>query len=140
MKKHFLVLVAGIAISAVGFAQSGVEGRWKTIDDETGKMKSIVEISVVNGKLTGKIIELKPGEDPNKLCTACTDYRKGKKLVGMEIISGLTKDDEEWSGDDGIMDPENGKLYDCTLWVEEGKLQVRGYIGFFFRTQTWVRP
>ena len=140
MRKHFLVLVAGIAISVAGFAQSGVEGRWKTIDDATGQMKSIVEITIVNGKLSGKIVELKPGEDPNKTCTACTDHRKGKKIVGMEIISGLTKDGNEWSGDDGIMDPENGKTYDCTIWVENGKLQVRGYIGFFFRTQTWVRP
>jgi uncharacterized protein (DUF2147 family) len=140
MKKQFLVLVAGIAISVAGLAQSGVEGRWKTIDDATGKMKSIVEISIKDGKLFGKVVELRPDTDPNKVCTECTDYRKGKKIVGMDIITGLSKDGNEWVGDDGIMDPDNGKSYDCTLWVEEGKLQVRGYIGFFFRTQTWVRP
>lgn len=121
-------------------AQTGVEGRWKTIDDATGKMKSIVEISIKNGKLYGKVVELKPGENPEKVCTACTDSRKGKKIVGLEIISGLTKDGDEWEGDDAILDPENGKLYDCKIWVEDGKLQVRGYIGFIYRTQTWVRP
>ena len=140
MKKQFLFVVAGLMMATFTFAQNGVEGRWKTIDDETGKMKSIVEISIKNGKLYGKIVELKPGEDPNKICKACTDYRKGKKLVGMDIITGLSKDGDAWEGDDGIMDPENGKSYDCKLWAEGGKLQVRGYIGFVFRTQTWVRP
>lgn len=140
MKKQWVLLMAGMFISTFLFAQTGVEGRWKTIDDATGKMKSIVEISIRNGKLYGKIVELKPGEDPNKVCTACTDARKGKKLVGMDIITGLSKEGDVWEGDDGIMDPENGKSYDCKIWVEDGKLQVRGYIGFVFRTQTWLRP
>ncbi len=137
--KKLLILSIAIALAGVVSAQS-IEGRWKTIDDATGQMKSIVEISVKNGKLYGKIVDLKNKEDINKTCTACTDHRKGQKLIGMEIISGLKKDGSEWVGDDGILDPENGKLYDCKIWVEDNKLQVRGYIGFLFRTQTWVRP
>jgi uncharacterized protein (DUF2147 family) len=140
MRKIFLLFVITALAVVCSQAQTAIEGRWKTIDDATGKMKSIVEITIKNGKLYGKVVELKPGEDPNKVCTACTDNRKGQKIVGMEIISGLAKDGDEWSGDDGIIDPENGKVYDCKIWVEEGKLQVRGYIGFLFRTQTWVRP
>lgn len=128
-----LFLVSGL------FAQGNVVGKWKTIDDDTGEMKSIVEIYIQDGKLFGKIIELKPDADPNKLCTECTDYRKGKKILGMNIITGLEKDDDAWEGDDGILDPENGKLYDCKIWEEDGKLQVRGYIGFIFRTQTWIK-
>jgi uncharacterized protein (DUF2147 family) len=139
MKGIFSLVVLTVMSMSFAFSQSGIEGRWKTIDDATGKMKSIVEISIRNGKLYGKVVELKPGEDPDKVCTACTDQRKGQKIVGMEIISGLEKDGNEWSGDNGIMDPENGKYYDCKLWLEDGKLQVRGYIGFFFRTQTWIR-
>lgn len=140
MKRILGILALTVIATFYLQAQSGVEGRWKTIDDATGKMKSIVEISIKNGKLYGKVVELKPGENPEKVCTACTDSRKGQKIVGMEIISGLSKDGSEWVGDDAIMDPENGKLYDCKLWVEDGKLQVRGYIGFLFRTQTWIRP
>ncbi len=121
------------------FAQSSVVGKWRTIDDDTGKMKSIVEIYIQDGKLFGKIIELKSDADPNKVCTECTDYRKGKKIVGMQIITGLEIDDDVWEGDDGILDPDNGKLYDCKIWEEDGKLQVRGYIGFIFRTQTWIK-
>jgi uncharacterized protein (DUF2147 family) len=139
MKKYLMLLIALFSLIAVSQAQSHVEGKWKTIDDETGKMKSIVELKVKNGKLYGTIVALSPDSDPNKVCTECTDHRKGKKIVGMEIISGLKQDDSVWEGDDGILDPENGKLYDCKIWVEDGKLQVRGYIGFLFRTQTWVK-
>ncbi len=139
MKKLFL-LVSGLIWMAGLYAQGNVEGKWKTIDDETGKMKSIVEISIKNGKLYGTILELSPTSDPNKVCTECTDSRKGKKIVGMQIISGLEKDDDVWEGDDGILDPESGKIYDCKIWEEDGKLQVRGYIGFLFRTQEWIRP
>lgn len=138
MKKIFTVLICMLVVSFT-FAQGNVTGKWKTIDDETGKMKSIVEIKVVDGKLYGTILKLKPGSDPNKVCTECEDHRKGQKIVGMQIITGLEKDDDVWEGDDGILDPENGNLYDCKIWEEDGKLQVRGYIGFFFRTQTWIR-
>ena len=138
--KKLILIVAGLFLITGIFAQGNVTGKWKTIDDETGKMKSIVEITVKDGILTGKIIQLKPETDPNKICTECTDHRKGKKLVGMEIISGLKIDGSIWESDEGILDPENGKLYDCKIWEEGGKLMVRGYIGFVYRTQVWVRP
>lgn len=138
--KKLIGLAFGLFIVTGVFAQGNVLGKWKTIDDETGKMKSIVEISEQNGKLYGTVLELSPTSDPNKVCTECTGVRKGKKIVGMQIISDLELDDDAWEGDDGILDPENGKLYDCKIWEEDGILQVRGYIGFLFRTQTWVRP
>lgn len=139
MKKTFVMLFS-LLIVAGAFAQGNVTGKWKTIDDDTGEMKSIVEIKIVDGKLTGTILELAPGEDPEKLCDKCTDHRKDQKIVGMQIISGLVKDDGKWEGDDGILDPAKGSIYDCEIWEEDGKLQVRGYLGWFFRTQTWVRP
>lgn len=137
--KRALLFVIGVFLMAGLFAQGNVSGKWKTFDDETGEMKSIVEITIKNGKLYGTIVQLKKGADVNKICTECTDYRKGKKILGMEIINGLVKNDDVWEGDDGILDPEIGKTYDCKIWVEDNKLQVRGYIGFFFRTQTWIR-
>lgn len=130
-------------VSALVFSQT-VEGRWKTIDDETGKAKSIVEISIKNGKLYGKIIKLyrEEGENPDPSCTDCTDSRKNQKIIGMTIITGLEKDGNEWEADDAILDPKDGKIYDCKIWLDEDNnniLNVRGYIGFFFRTQTWHR-
>lgn len=120
----------------------GIFGRWVTIDDNSGKKRSIVEISERGGKAYGKIVQLfrEPGEEADPVCDECdaADDRYNMKVIGMEFIRGMVRDDDEW--DDGtILDPENGKVYDCKLWVEEGKLKVRGYVAFFFRTQTWVR-
>ncbi len=140
MKKAILY-TAMLAIFASAFSQS-IVGEWKTIDDESGKPRSIVEIYEKEGKYFGKIQKLfrEPGEDPDPVCDECEDHRKGKKIIGMEIISDMKfnkKDNEYHKGE--IMDPENGNVYDCKLWVDDdGKLKVRGYLLFFYRTQTWL--
>ncbi len=138
MKRIKLILVFFMMAMAV-FAQSGIEGKWKSVDEETGEITSVVKITIRGGKLFGKIIELTEADDPNQTCTECTDYRKGQKVIGMEIITNLDKRGGVWEGDDGILDPENGKIYDCKIWLEDGKLKVRGYISFLYRTQTWIR-
>jgi len=140
--KQFAILLLSVLLSANFMLAQEITGKWKTIDDETGKAKSIVEIYKKNGKLYGKIVKLINPKEENPKCTKCTDYRKNKPIIGMNIITGLTEDDGEWEGDDAILDPESGKLYDCKLWIDKdapNKLNVRGYIGFFFRTQTWYR-
>jgi uncharacterized protein (DUF2147 family) len=129
----FLPLLFCLSLQAQDIA-----GRWVTIDDNTGKRRSVVEITVKEGKATGRIVEIFDKTKMDKTCEACTDDRKGKKVLGMDIIRNMVKDGDEWE-DGTIMDPDNGKVYDCKLWVEDGKLQVRGYVAFFFRTQTWVR-
>lgn len=123
-------------------AQSCV-GTWITIDDETGKKKSKVELYKKDGLLYGKIVYLYPreGREPNPKCTKCPGERKNQPIVGLQIIRALKWDGEEW--DNGtIVDPENGKVYTCTIWLDENnsdKLKVRGYVGIFYRTQTWIR-
>lgn len=127
-----------LIFSLSGYSQD-IFGKWKTIDDETGKPKSIVEITERNGKAYGKILKLfrEPGEDPDPICDDCTDYRKDKKVIGMTIVTDMVKDGDEWE-DGEILDPKNGKVYDCKMWVEDDVLKVRGYIAFFYRTQTWL--
>lgn len=137
--KKMLVIIFGLFLTIGCFAQGNVIGNWKTIDDKTGEMKSIVKIEIIDGKLYGTVVSLKNEADKNIVCTACSGAKKGKKIVGMRIIEGLQKGDGVWEGGNGIMDPENGKYYDCKIWEEGGKLQVRGYIGFIYRTQTWVK-
>ena len=136
-KKLGLLILSGLLIGNVS-AQT-IFGKWKTIDDETGKPKSIVEIYEKDGKAYGKVIKLfrEPHEDQDPICDKCTDDRKDKKVLGIAIIRAMEKDDDEWE-DGTIMDPKKGTVYDCKMWVEDGKLQVRGYIAFFFRTQTWL--
>ena len=135
--KHISIIIATLIISASAMAQS-ITGKWKTIDDETGKPKSIVEIYEKSGIIYGKIIKLfrEPNEDQDPVCDKCEDERKGKKLIGMEIIRDMKKDDDEWE-DGTILDPKKGTVYNCKLWLEGGDLKVRGYILFLYRTQTW---
>lgn len=117
-------------------------GFWKTIDDETGKVKSIVQIRKKNGKLSGKVVKLfrKPPQEMHPICNKCTDYRKDKPILGMTILWDLEQDDDEWSGG-WITDPNKGKTYSCYIAVENGgkKLKVRGYLGLALlgRTQYW---
>ena len=117
-----------------------IVGRWKTIDDETKKERSVVEIYEKNGKFYGKILKVfwDKGEDDSKVCDKCTDNRKDKKIIGMDIILDMVKDGDEYV-DGTILDPKKGKVYTCKMWIEQGKLQVRGYIAFLFRTQTWYK-
>ena len=137
------LLVALLIISGFyGYGQS-IVGTWKTIDDETGKPKSIVEITEREGKIYGKIVKLfrEPDEDPDPVCDECDedDPRFNQKVIGMEIIKDMKADKKGEVYEDGtILDPANGNVYDCELWVEEGKLRVRGYILFLYRTQTWL--
>ncbi len=120
----------------------GIFGRWVTIDDDSGKKRSIVEIIEREGRAYGRIVQLfrEAGEEADPVCDECDpkDDRYNKKVIGMEFIRDMKQDGDEWE-DGTILDPENGKVYDCELWVENGKLKVRGFVAFFYRTQTWVR-
>jgi len=141
MKSLFLI-VSIVLFSSTGMTQSCL-GKWITIDDETGKQKSIVELYKQNDKLYGKITYLFPreGRGPNPTCTKCTDDRKNQPLVGLQIVRSLKWDGSTWNSGT-IIDPENGKTYDVKMWLDEenkDRLNVRGYIGPFFRTQQWKR-
>ncbi|NOX33261.1 MAG: DUF2147 domain-containing protein [Deltaproteobacteria bacterium] len=143
VKLSFLTLIFSFCLIASSFAKdTSITGKWKTIDDKTHEPKSIVQIYEKDGKYFGQIKELfrKPGEDPDPVCDKCPDKdpRKDKPTKGMVIIQNLVKKGNEYSGGT-ILDPKEGKIYTCKLWLENGNLMVRGYIMFFFRTQTWFR-
>jgi uncharacterized protein (DUF2147 family) len=140
-----LSLAASALVAASAMAQDGTPvGVWKTIDDETGKPKSLVRITESNGELRGKIEKLfrEPGEDPNPKCEKCEGTLKDQPVIGMTIITGMKKDGSEYNGGQ-ILDPNNGKVYKSKLTLVDGgkKLDVRGYIGvpMLGRTQTWIR-
>ena len=139
-----IILLISFALCAMNMLQAqSVFGTWKTIDDETGKVKSLVEIYEQDGKVYGKVVKLfrGPDEEQDPICSECTDDRKDKKILGMEILRELEKDGDEYE-DGTICDPKNGKIYDCKMWVDEddpSKLRVRGYLYFIYRTQTWIR-
>ena len=118
-----------------------VEGTWVNIDDETGVAKSEIELYVEEGKLYGRVLRLLVPEDQGKKCVNCKGSDKNKPIEGLLIVRGLSRDDAAWT-DGKIMDPANGKSYDCTIRLEDpNTLNVRGFLGFSFlgRTQVWKR-
>lgn len=138
--KHKLIVLVLCLISYSNFAQ-GILGKWKTIDDETGDAKSIVEIYKENDKIFGKIVEILNPKRKNALCTKCEGDDKDEPILGFIVIRGLEKDGNYY--EDGIIiDPSKGKTYKCRLALDEDNkdlLQVRGYVAFFYATQYWER-
>ncbi len=140
LKRLSLLLMIMLFFSISGRTQT-IIGKWKTIDEETNKAKSIVEIwKAENGLFYGKIIKLYDKSKINAVCSKCekSDSRYNQKILGLTIITKMKKtDNNEWKKGE-ILDPSNGKVYKCKIFREGENLMVRGYIGFFFRTQKWL--
>lgn len=137
-----IVLVATAAGSAWAASDTPV-GTWKTIDDATGKAKSLVTISEQDGKLHGKVVKLFNPSKPNPTCEKCEGRHKDQPVMGMEILWDVKRDgDNQWDGGQ-VLDPEKGKTYGVKLSLADNgqKLKVRGFIGLSLlgRTQTWLR-
>ena len=129
--KKMILLIALVLVSVAGYSQD-VLGKWLT---EAGDAQ--VEIYQAGDKLNGKIIWLQQGPEtkdkPNP-----DEKLKGRKLMGVNILSGLSKSKNKWEGGK-IYNPKNGKSYKCSMWLEGDQLKVRGYLGMFYETQTWKR-
>ncbi|MET0582894.1 MAG: DUF2147 domain-containing protein [Pseudoxanthomonas sp.] len=137
-----LLVLPLLALSMSAMAADAT-GRWKTIDDKTGKVKSIVEISkAANGTFSGKVVEIVHSDKgPNPVCDKCGGANKNKPIKGMTILWNLKADGaNEWSGGT-ILDPANGKTYKSKAELQAGgnELDVSGCIAFICRAQTWVR-
>lgn len=129
-----------LGVTSALAAESPV-GVWKTVDDKSGQTKSTVQVYDEGGKLFGKITGLMEPNDKDgkpKRCTKCTGADKDKPIVGLVIIRDLAPSGDSYKGGT-ILDPEDGKIYKSEIWVEDGKLKVRGYVGFLYRTQTWLK-
>ena len=143
MLNHALAGIVFISAASISFAQMTPVGTWQTLDDKTKEPKSEVQITEAAGVLSGKVVKLlRKDAKQDVVCDECTDDRKGKPVLGMEIIRSVKKVDGQDVWEDGkVLDPENGKTYSARLTPIEGgrKLEMRGSIGLFGRTQTWVR-
>lgn len=136
-----LVLTLAL-LPMAAFAQDSPVARWKTIDDATGQVKSIVEVSEAgNGTLQGKVVEvLHSDRGPNPVCDKCSGGNRNKPVEGMTILWGLKQDGNMWSGGT-VLDPANGKTYRSKIELLDGgrKLGMSGCIAFICRRQVWVR-
>jgi len=144
--KSTLAAIVLAAISAAAMAQGAAltpVGLWRNVDDKSGEAKAEIRIGEANGALIGRIEKsLRKDAKPDAICDECSDDRKGKPITGLDIIRGGKKAEgkDVWEGGK-ILDPENGKEYRASFTPIDGgkKLEVRGYLGPFWRTQTWNR-
>jgi uncharacterized protein (DUF2147 family) len=135
-----VLMIAMLGVKLVSAAQSPV-GKWQTVDEKSGKVTSEVEIYEQSGKLFGKIVGLTEPNDKQgkpKVCIACTGADQDKPIVGLVILRNLSLDGDRYKGGT-VLDPEDGKVYPAEIWVEDGKLMVRGYSGFLYKTRTWLK-
>ena len=116
--------VAGISLASMAFAADPLHNTtWQTFDE--GQPKGVVKITESNGVLTGKLIS--------------TTSEKGKKHVGMTIISGLKADGNGKYSGGTITDPEKNKTYKLTANLSGSNLALKGHLGPFSRSQTWKK-
>ena len=137
MKNIIFLIVCLISVSAIS---QDIYGQWKTIDDQTGEAKSIVEIYEENGKTFGKIVEVLDPNNRDALCNKCEGAEKNAPVLGLVIIKNMIKDGKYYKKGT-IFDPQDGKTYKCRLALDKDSnvLQVRGYIAFLYATQYWQR-
>jgi uncharacterized protein (DUF2147 family) len=136
-----LIATAILLGAAAPAAADTIVGRWNTVDDKSGKVRSEVQIYEQGGKVFGKIVSLTEPTDKDgkpRVCEKCAGADKNQPVVGLVIIRDLGQAGDRYKGGT-IMDPEDGKVYRAELWTEGGALKVRGYLGPFYRTQTWVK-
>jgi len=140
---NYLVLLFVLVCPFSAFSQvNQIVGSWKTIDDKTGEVKSIVRIyKGADGKYYGKIEKLY--KNPDKKCEKCKDENKDKPVLGMVIITDMKEKGEKLDGG-YILDPENGEKYYATISYDKatGKLKLRGSLdklGMLGRNQFWEK-
>tara|TARA_R110001592_G_scaffold4168_3_gene23368 strand:+ start:2688 stop:3113 length:426 start_codon:yes stop_codon:yes gene_type:complete len=139
MKK--IVLTALLIALSFSINAQAIFGTWHSRNDDSGKIDSVIEVYEQNGKAFAKIIEIKNPDRKNAVCDLCEGKNKNKPILGLNILTGLEEDDDEWSGGK-ILDPRNGKVYKCYIKLEgANKLKIRGYIGFALigKTAYWER-
>jgi len=139
MKKIILLFL--LFMFSLSISSQSIIGKWKTIDDESGIEKSIVEIYKKNGKIFGKIIEILNPEHERALCDKCEGVEYNTPVLGLVLLKDMNKEGSYYKGGT-IFDPERGKKYKCRLFIEKDNpdvLQVRGYIAFLYASQYWKR-
>ena len=137
----FFSLMVGVAPAPNPSAVEGVSpvGRWTAIDDGRKRPRAIVQIYEDAGLLYARVDSIYrfEGEPYDPVCKRCKGYRKDQRIMGMVVMWNMKPKKGKWSGG-RILDPEKGKTYRCKIWLDDGKLKVRGYLGPFYRTQTWL--
>ena len=141
MRNFILVgLLASVAFSASAQNATSPIGKWKTLDDKSGKPMTITEVyEAKNGTLAAKIVE---NLGLPATCATCSDEHKDKPTVGMVTLWNLKANkDGTWGGGSGYKPSEDREFNAKSIKLIDGgkKLEVKGCVSIICRTATWVR-
>lgn len=140
MRKIILAgLLASVAFAATAQNNASPLGKWKTLDDKTGKAMTVTEVYMAkNGTMAAKIVE---NLGLPATCANCSGEHKGKPTVGMLTLWNLKEKNGVWGGGDGYKPSEDTKFKAKSIKLIDGgkKLEVTGCKAIFCRTATWVR-
>jgi len=112
------------------------------VDDRTGQARSHIRIEDSAGVLSGRIELILEKDKQHAKCIACVGAKKNQPVTGMTILEGVRRHRSATHWDGGnILDPNDGKVYRVRLTPQSNgrMLEVRGYLGPFYRNQYWVR-
>lgn len=135
VRSTFLVII--ILFSTHIFAETNPTGMWQTFDAD-GSLLSTVAVRIEDTKLYAKIVAVHTPGDENPICEQCKGDLYGRPVIGLEVINGLTLKKNVWQKG-RVFDPKTGDSFKGRVWLEDGKLLVRGYVGFLYQTQYWLR-
>jgi uncharacterized protein (DUF2147 family) len=149
MRAKLVTILAAASLSIVGLTQAigadlTADGLWQAVDKESGQPTGWFLIHDHDGLYEGVIVKmyLKPGETPDIACDQCSDDRRGKPWLGLDIIRGMKRDGLNYN-DGTILDPRYGRIYSAkmTLTPDGQTLVVRGYLGISLlgQNQYWTR-
>lgn len=145
MKRHGVLTAVFMLFAVFAFGQANqAVGFWLTAEGD-----SQVEIfRKSDNKYYGRIVWLdEPLNDQGRTKVDDKNPDKSKHntpIIGLELLKGFTYNEskKEWAGGT-IYDPENGKTYDCYMWLDgNNTLKIKGFVmgmRFLGRETSWTK-
>ena len=137
MQASLIFFTLLLSLNALAKSTPDPSGLWHTFDDD-GELESTVAVRVDDGKLYANVFELHNISEPNPACVGCKGDLLGKPVIGMQVINGLTLKKQIWRKGT-LFDPKTGSTHRARVWLDDGTLFVRGYVGFLYQTKAWQR-
>lgn len=132
-------VMVSLTLALPASAQQGgsIAGRWRTDDG-----KAVIAVApctagatTLCGRITRFLVAepaggARDGNNPDRSL-------RTRPLMGVQVLSNLSREGNAWTGRG--YSPEEGRNFNATVWVENGRLNVRGCVAVFCRTVVWTR-